>query len=110
VKLNHASHNYIMMDLTFTAPLWRWQGDAPAAWHFITLPEETGAQVKFLTGKTKGFGMVRLKATIGETSWKTSLFPDKKSGSYLLPVKADVRKSERLIDGQKIRVILVLDV
>jgi hypothetical protein len=98
------------MDLSFTGSLWRWQGNAPAAWHFVTLPEDVGAQVKFLTGKSKGFGTVRLKATIGETSWKTSLFPDKKSGSYLLPVKTDVRKAENLIDGQMIRVTLVLDV
>jgi hypothetical protein len=98
------------MELTFTAPLWRWQGDAPAAWHFITLPEEIGAQIKFVIGKRKGFGMVRLKATIGKTSWKTSIFPDKKSGSFLLPVKAEVRKVEKLSDGQSVEVTLVLDV
>ena len=98
------------MELTFTALLWRWQGDAPAAWQFVTLPEEIGAQVKFVIGKRKGFGMVRLKATIGKTSWKTSIFPDKKSGSFLLPVKADVRKAEKLVDGQSVKVTLVLDV
>jgi hypothetical protein len=97
------------MELNFTAPLWRWQGDAPAAWHFVTLSREIGAQVKFVTGKRQGFGTVRLKATIGKTSWKTSLFPDKKSGSYLLPVKTDVRKAEKLVVGQTVSVTLVLD-
>jgi hypothetical protein len=48
------------MKLNFSGAIWRWQGDAPAAWHFVTLPEEIGAQVKFLTGKTRGFGTVRL--------------------------------------------------
>jgi hypothetical protein len=94
----------------FTGTLWRWQGDASAAWHFITLPEEVGGQIKFMTGKSKGFGSVRVAAVIGDTRWKTSLFPDKKSGSYLLPVKADVRKSEGLTDGNHVQVQIVLDV
>jgi hypothetical protein len=97
------------MEISFSSAIWRWQGDAPAAWHFVTLPEEVGAQVKFVIGKRKGFGMVRLKATIGKTSWKTSIFPDKKSGSFLLPVKADVRKSEKLVEGQSVKVTLLLD-
>jgi hypothetical protein len=96
--------------LAFAGTLWRWQGDAPAAWHFITLPEEVGGQIKFMTGKGKGFGSVRVAAVIGGARWKTSLFPDKKSGSYLLPVKADVRKTEGLSDGDQIQVKIILDV
>jgi Domain of unknown function (DUF1905) len=97
------------MELEFKEKLWRWQGEAPAAWHFITLPEEIGGQVKFFAGKGKGFGSVRVKATVGETTWKTSLFPDKKTGSYLLPVKADVRKAEKLQAGLDLSVRLQLD-
>jgi hypothetical protein len=98
------------MTLQFTGKLWRWKGDAPAAWHFITLPEEIGAQVKFFTGKSKGFGSIRVAVKVGGTRWKTSLFPDKKSGSYLLPVKADVRKAEGLMDGQAVPVQITCDV
>jgi Domain of unknown function (DUF1905) len=94
----------------FPAALWIWKGDAPAAWHFITLPEDIGMQVKFFAGKGRGFGSVRVKATIGATSWNTSLFPDAKTGSYLLPVKADVRKAEKLSAGSNVRVRLELDV
>ncbi len=97
------------MEFEFKGKLWRWQGDAPAAWHFITLPEDVGGQIKFFIGKSKGFGSVRVKATVGDTSWKTSLFPDKKSGSYLLPVKLDVRKCERISDGDHVHVKLFVD-
>ena len=97
------------MDFEFKGKLWRWQGEAPAAWHFITLPEDVGAQIKFFTGKRKGFGSVRVKATVGKTTWKTSLFPDRKSGSYLLPVKGDVRNSESLAAGDVAAVLLILD-
>lgn len=98
------------MKLEFSGKLWRWQGDAPAAWHLVTLPGDIAGQVRFVSGKRKGFGSVRIKATVGATSWKTSLFSDRKSGSYLLPIKADVRKAEALADGRDIHVVISLDV
>jgi Domain of unknown function (DUF1905) len=94
----------------FQAVLWIWKGDAPAAWHFITLPSDIGTQVKFFAGKGRGFGSVVVKAVIGETSWKTSLFPDTKTGSYLLPVKAAVRKSENILAGDNVRVRIDIEV
>jgi hypothetical protein len=45
-------------------------------------------------------------ATIGKTQWKTSLFPDSKSGAYLLPVKSDVRKKENVTAENKVSVTL----
>ncbi len=50
----------------------------------------------------RGFGSVRVEATIGKTSWKTSIFPDSRSGTYLLPLKASVRRAEDLVDGDEI--------
>jgi Domain of unknown function (DUF1905) len=96
--------------IAFTNALWRWTGDAPAAWHFITLPEDAAGQVRFVTGKARGFGSVRVKAMIGKSAWKTSLFPDKKSKSYLLPVKADIRKAEGLVEGRQVSVTLEPDI
>jgi Domain of unknown function (DUF1905) len=98
------------LNFAFKAVLWRWQGDAPAAWHFITLPADVAAQVKFFSGKSKGFGSVRVAAVIGTSRWRTSLFPDSKSGSYLLPVKAEVRKAEAMTVGTEIAVRIQLDV
>ena len=36
---------------------------------------------------------------IGRTEWATSLFPDRKSKTYLFAIKAAVRKAEDLGDG-----------
>ncbi len=99
-----------METFEFEGALWIWKGDAPAAWHFITLPHDVGAKVKFFAGKGRGFGSVRVRAVIGETSWKTSLFPDTKTGSYLLPVKADVRKAEKIVTGENVRVRIDVEV
>jgi hypothetical protein len=95
--------------LTFTAPLWLWNGKG--AWHFITLPADEAGLLRMAVpkGRNRGWGSVRVRARIGETSFATSLFPDSKSGSYLLPVKADVRKAEGLRPGDAVVVTLSLD-
>ena len=51
---------------------------------------------------------MRVNATIGATTWETSIFPDTKSGSYLLPVKAEVRRREGVEDGDAVTVTLEL--
>jgi hypothetical protein len=87
----------------FEAVLWRAPGKA--AWCFLTLPEELAGRVRSLTqGLRNPFGSLRVVARIGSTEWKTSLFADTKANSYLLPVKADVRRQERLAAGDKVRV------
>jgi hypothetical protein len=94
--------------LTFTAPLWLWQGKG--AWYFITLPQDEAMLVRMAAqGPRRGWGSLSVRATIGESVWNTSLFPDSKSRSYLLPVKAAVRKAEHLETGGETKVTLALD-
>jgi len=92
--------------IDFTAPLWLWNGKG--AWHFVTLPVGESQIIKMAVPR-RGWGSVRVKARIGETSWATSIFPDSKSGAYLLPVKADVRKAEDIAPGDTVEVTLSLD-
>lgn len=80
--------------ITFESPLWRWSG---GNWHFVTLPEEAAAEVRFeAAGLRGGFGSIRVEARVGESVWRTSLFPDKQSGSFLLPIKKAIREAEGL--------------
>lgn len=51
---------------------------------------------------------MRVKATIGKTTWNTSIFPDSESDSFVLPVKAEVRTKEDIGGGDA--VTLTLDV
>ena len=55
-----------------------------------------------------GFGSAKVTATIGETGWRTSVFPHKASGGWLLPVKKAVRQAEGLNEGDRVRVRLTL--
>jgi hypothetical protein len=49
---------------------------------------------------------VRVEVSIGSTTWRTSLFPDSKRATYVLPVKKAVRSAERLGDGSAAAVTL----
>ena len=70
-----------------------WSG--MAAWHFIGVPKKQSEEIKKLFGtKARGWGSLPVEITLGKTRWKTSIFPDKKSGTYLLPLKAAIRKKE----------------
>lgn len=91
----------------FTAPLWLHPG--AGAWHFLCVPPEISDDISDLSaGLRRGFGSVRVAATIGGTSWRTSVFPDSRQGTYLLPVKKEVRKAERLTAGDAVRTRLEL--
>lgn len=91
----------------FSAPLWVHAGSDP--WHFVTLPVRVAEDITDLTeGRRRGFGSVRVAVTVGATSWRTSVFPDSSSGSYLLPVKKAVRVAERLTAGNDVAVRLEL--
>jgi Domain of unknown function (DUF1905) len=91
----------------FDAPLWRHPG--ADGWHFVSLPPDISADIMEITaGIRRGFGSVRVAATVGTTTWRTSLFPDSKAGTYLLPVKRAVRDAEHLDAGDDIRAQLEL--
>ena len=80
-----------------------WLYAGMAGWHFVNLPKNQSKEIKKLFGvMAAGWGSLPVIVTIGKTSWKTSIFPDKKSGTYLLPLKAEVRKKEKIVNGDTI--------
>ena len=89
---------------TFTTDLWL-HDSAPGAWYFVTLPLDAADEIR-ATNERRGFGSVRVRARIGGSAWDTSVFPDTTSGSYLLPVKAAVRRAEAIDDGDRVRVTI----
>ncbi len=79
--------------------LWIWSGEK-GSWHFLTINKTLSAKIKKgYKQKRRGFGSIRVMVTIGETTWPTSIFPTKE-GEFVLPVKASVRKKEKLKDGK----------
>ena len=59
-------------------------------------------------GRKRGWGSMKVRATVGDTDWATSIFPAKEMGGWLLPVKAAVRKAEGLVAGDMVRVVVAV--
>ena len=96
------------MRFRFSAPLWEW--GAQGGWFFVTLPEEASDDIREVPRMPRGFGSVRVRVTVGGTTWSTSVFPDSTQGSYVLPVKKAVRTAEGIAEGDDVDVALeVLD-
>jgi len=92
-------------DLTFTAPLWCESG---GTWRFVTVPDHLSDVIRLESGPPSGFGAVKVEASVGATTWRTSVFPSAGRGAYVLPMKAAVRRAEELYDGEPVRVTLRL--
>jgi hypothetical protein len=91
------------------AKLWRWKS-GKASWHFLTLPVGVSAEIRAVDAGPRrvGFGSLRVTATIGDSTWQTSIFPAAKLRSYLLPIKASVRKAEKMVEGRMVGVQVVV--
>lgn len=91
------------MTHSFIARLWLAEVEG-AAWVFVTVPPEISDEIAESAPTRAGFGSVRVEVTIGDTTWRTSLFPDSKRGAYLLPVKKAVRRAESIEVGNEVEV------
>jgi len=83
----------------FDAELWIWDARRAESWTFVSLPAEASEEIRELAdGPRRGFGSVRVRVTVGGSTWKTSIFPDSARG-YVLPIKRAVRTAEDLNAG-----------
>lgn len=81
------------MIIEFEGKIFYWRGPAP--YLFVAVPDEPSAAIKAISSRvTYGWGVIPVYARIGNTEWKTSLFP--KDGRYLVPIRVSVQKSENL--------------
>jgi hypothetical protein len=91
------------MDFEFSGEIWFWRGPAP--FFFVTIPQEESRGIKAISNSvTYGWGVIPVHVQIGNTEWKTSLFP--KDDLYIVPIKASVRKAEQLKEGDEVTVRL----
>lgn len=85
-----------------------WVHDGPAPWHFATIEKRFAEKLKDnYHHPRRGFGAIPVNVIVGKTKWKTSIFPDR-DGSYLLPVKKEVRNKEGIKAGETIRLDIEL--
>ena len=93
-------HN-CLITFKFEAEMIHWRGPAP--FFFVPLPALDASKIKALSSRlTYGWGVIPVTAEIGGARFQTSLFP--KQETYLLPVKAEVRKKANITAGDVVAV------
>ncbi len=93
--------------ITVNGPLWLWSGEG-GNWHFITVPEDRSGELRAESlASRRGFGSVKVEAAVNGVTWRTSVFP-LKSGGYILPVKAKVRRDAGISAGDTVTVAIEL--
>jgi hypothetical protein len=83
--------------------VWIWPGES-ANWFFVYVDVSGVLKIREETKGKRGFGSVRVRATLGKTSWVSSMFWSKKENCYIFPLKAQVRKKEDILDGDEVRI------
>jgi hypothetical protein len=91
----------------FDGDVFRWEAHSDSDWYFVALPPELSADIRETQTFRRGFGGVRVEATIGGSRWRTSIFPQ--TGEiYVLPLKRAVRDAEGIDPGATVVVDLVV--
>ncbi|MBE1874703.1 DUF1905 domain-containing protein [Myceligenerans pegani] len=93
------------MRASFSAPLWQWEARTES-WWFVTVPADVSDDLADLPLPPRGFGSIRVKVTVGSTTWRTSVFPSDREGGYVLPMKKAVRTRESLTPDEPVAVVL----
>lgn len=89
----------------FTAKPWRYSGQG--GWYFVSLPKKLAKEIRnALKSEEQGWGRLKATAKIGNSEWKTAIWFDTKKNTYLLPLKAEIRKLENLTIYEGVEAIL----
>lgn len=94
-----------LIKYTFIAKVWQYDG--PNGWFFVSLPVEMSKEIRDnLKWQEEGWGRLKATAQIENVEWKTAIWFDTKSNTYLLPLKADIRKKCSIEKEQILEIIL----
>lgn len=94
-----------MKSFSFQGKVWKYGG--VGGWHFVYVEKKISEKIKAIGVKKVGFGFIKIRATLGKTSWNTTLFPTKE-GVYLIAVKAVVRKKESVQEGDNVKIAFTI--
>lgn len=86
-----------------------WKYDGPAGWYFVSLPKDMADEIReHFKEMEEGWGRLPATAAIEGLEWKTAIWYDTKQKTYLLPLKAEVRKKLKLDVEMEQEVIVYL--
>ncbi|MES2812746.1 MAG: DUF1905 domain-containing protein [Bacteroidota bacterium] len=96
-----------LIQYNFSAKIWQYNG--PNGWYFVSLPESISKEIRDnLKWQEEGWGRLKATAKINTQEWKTAIWFDTKANTYLLPLKAEIRKKCNLEKNQVIEVSVLV--
>ena len=70
-----------------------WKHSADGGWFFVSLPRSISKEIRdHLKWQEEGWGRMKAMASVNGHEWDTAIWFDKKKVTYLLPLKAEIRK------------------
>lgn len=94
---------------SFTGKIKVYPSDGGATWYFVSIPKEHYTELREIsTNFKKGFGSIKVDASTEISRWQTSIFPDTKSGNYILFIKKQIRKENAVGVGGSLKVSIEL--
>ncbi|MBW6482950.1 MAG: DUF1905 domain-containing protein [Vicingaceae bacterium] len=86
-----------------------WKHSAAASWYFVSLPIKQAKEIRFhFQNLEEGWGRLSCNAQIGKTRWNSAIWFDTKHQSYILPLKAEIRKKEQITTAQQISITVFI--
>jgi uncharacterized protein DUF1905 len=100
--------------ISFIAPLLVWRTEDYGDIGYVVIAGEAAGAIgahelvqRLELGRRRGFGSVKVAATVGASRWSTSVFP-RKEGGWFLPVKKAICRAEGIAAGDEVLVGLEL--
>ncbi len=86
-----------------------WRSSETGGWYFVSVPKDMSAEIrKHLQWQEEGWGRMKATAKVNAVEWDTAIWFDKKQETYLLPLKAAIRKKANLQLGDRIAVRILV--
>jgi hypothetical protein len=84
-----------------------WQHSSPVGRYFVSLPAELSNEIRAnVKWQEEGWGRLKANAKMGNSNWNTAIWFDTKHHTYLLPIKSEIRKNEKIELNQMLEITL----
>ncbi len=95
------------MEYHFEGLCWLYKDSG--SWYFVSVEKNMAKEIRrYYQKKEEGWGRLKVTAQIGTTCWRTSIWFDTKHDTYLLPIKAEVRKKENIVNNTILKITILL--
>lgn len=96
------------IEYQFNATIWQYSL-VKGGWFFVSLPVEISKEIRDnLKWQEEGWGRLKTTAKINCTEWETAIWFDTKLKTYLLPLKAEIRRKEKLKTDKNLSILILI--